>query len=81
MAQFPALDPAGTAYDLHLWHPDHGSVHIWVGTPGHPDVASASVEATLRDLAETLVPQIGGSHVVEVLRFRTDKVPVAETTP
>ncbi|MFF0426917.1 hypothetical protein ACFYUJ_21195 [Streptomyces sp. NPDC004520] len=83
MPAFPAFDPTGVAYDLHLWHPDYGSVHIWVGTPGRPDISSPGVDAVIKQLAEDLVPQIGGEKVIEIVRIKTDgeTLPGTPTTP
>ncbi|MEU2119993.1 hypothetical protein ABZ567_31150 [Streptomyces sp. NPDC016459] len=75
MPAFPDFDDAGIAYDLHLWHPEWGSVHVSVGTPSYPPVAifdSEGVDAAVRAFAEALIPLIGGEKIIEILRLKTE---------
>lgn len=83
MAQFPALDPSGSAYDIHLWHTEYGSIHVWVGTPGNPSIASPGLEQAITEFADALRVQTGAESVIGVARFRTDStdLPAAPTIP
>ncbi|WP_327162869.1 hypothetical protein [Streptomyces zaomyceticus] len=74
MPAFPAFDPAGIAFDVHLWHPEWGSVHVSVGTPSYPPEPifdNADVELLVRQFAQDLLAPIGGEKVIEVVRLQT----------
>ncbi|MBB4987502.1 hypothetical protein [Streptomyces nymphaeiformis] len=86
MPAYPNFDPAGVAYDLHLWHPEWGSVHVSVGTPSYPTGVfnNAGVDAIIQQLAQDLLAPIGGEKVIEVVRLQTESVkwtPPAPPTP
>ncbi|MFG2837021.1 hypothetical protein ACGFYE_18700 [Streptomyces zaomyceticus] len=74
MPAFPDFDAAGIAYDLHLWHPEWGSVHVSVGTPSYPpgDIFDTpAVDELVRQFAQDLLVPIGGEKILEVVRLKT----------
>ncbi|MES9804914.1 hypothetical protein [Streptomyces cinereoruber] len=74
MPAYPDFDRAGIGYDVHLWHPEWGSQHVYVGTPSFPPglFDTPGVEEAVRAFAAALVPAIGGERVIEVVRLRTE---------
>lgn len=70
MATFPALDSAGTAYQLQIWRQADGAIPVVLGFPGVPDVSSPELEAIVHGFAETLAAHFGAT-VTHVARYRT----------
>ncbi|MFF5790259.1 hypothetical protein ACFY8P_35465 [Streptomyces sp. NPDC012693] len=75
MPAFPSFDAAGIAYDVHLWHPEWGSLHVSVGTPAYPPDGTfdtPAVDEVVRQFAQDLLAPIGGEKVLEVVRLQTE---------
>lgn len=74
MPAFPDFDAAGIAYDVHLWHPEWGSVHVSVGMPSYPAGVfdNTAVDEVVQQLAADLLAPIGGEKVIEVVRLQTE---------
>lgn len=86
MPAFPGFDAAGIAYDLHLWHPEWGSVHVSVGTPSYPAGVfdNEAVDALVRQFAQDLLAPISGEKIIEVVRLQTESqtwTPPSPPTP
>lgn len=74
MPAFPNFDAAGIAYDVHLWHPEWGSVHVSVGAPSYPAGVfdNPGVDEAVRAFAESLLAPISGEKIIEVVRLQTE---------
>ncbi|MFJ4907731.1 hypothetical protein ACIQCR_24550 [Streptomyces sp. NPDC093249] len=74
MPAFPDFDPAGIGYDVQLWHPEWGPVHVSIGMPSYPAGVcdSPAVDDAVRTFAAALLTPIHGEKIIEIIRVQTE---------